>query len=299
MASVQHVAAPLSVGRPERRIAIEPCSTRYWGEILVGKTAFAGALVGCLGLTFMVATPAAAMDSSDITRPDVAEAGSGINVSVHTYSASGKVSVTGPASTKVATIKARNYKATGRINLPGCAGTYRVRADCGKADRALSDPFVVVAKGHPLKATCTVAEQGFTVGPRYQGASWGVVLRKDSPDLWASSVELALTFKNAAGTVIATEQAYGQPIPPGQSIIAADDSWPDAAGATTMEVATACKTSIEPGTQPIPASGSIKDGEALTVASGQVVNTTSYTMSSMTRVYFLVRDASGKIVAGS
>lgn len=270
-------------------------------------TLLASAALGSTALVLGVlvcATPASALSSYSIKLPGQAvRAGSTFTVKIDgVYSTPGcAVSMVGAKKTAPISVKAKNYVVTARIKAPaGTVGQYRVKVACGKGGAAMSDPIMVVAKTSPLQATCDVAENGFLL-QHFDYANFGSIIHNASPELTATDVQLALTYRDAAGNVVTTASVSNYTdIGPGSSVIVSDE-FTKATGAVSVTVATTCKTALTPPAAPIPGTGTwapAAEYSSYQHFAGQFVNPLPYTLDDHSRVDFVLRNAAGQIVAG-
>jgi len=197
-------------------------------------------------------------------------------------------------------VKVRNSEAKARIRLPGTSGIYRVKASCGTDGTASSAPFVVVGRTSPLAATCEVLESGFSVDSKHWYVSFGAVVRNSSPELSATDVEVAFTFKDAAGNVILNYGLRPGDVPPGSTIVAGRTSIV-ANGATSLTVTPRCTTATEKVIPVAPGDGSVYVHPNISFEisiSGQFANPASFPVSSQAPIGFILRDPFGHIIAG-
>lgn len=273
-------------------------SGRIEGLLIFGV----GALLTAAGTALPVSPAVATVSSDSITvAADVVRAGALVPVTVTslTSAAACRISIVGPVRSRTVVVKVRNYEAKTRFRVPAVApGEYRVRAACGRDGTALSEPFRVVATGSPITASCDVTESGFSLNAAMTTATFGTVLANRSPDLTATNVELALTWRDASGNVVKTSSLYAQDIPPGRSVLAAAERL-EAPAAASVSVAALCKTGESSALAPIDGTGTTRrDSDNELMTTGQFTNTSGATISASSEIVLLLRNGSGAIVGG-
>lgn len=258
-----------------------------------------------IGLALASAPPAAALDSSDIQLSALSvNQGSPLKVKIpYVYGAKFcTLTLTGPKRSKPVRAKVRNRKNEASASIPTKGlptGSYVVRANCGKAGKATSSSFSVVAKGAPTEATCDVTDYGFSAAARDK-TSFGVQLTNRSPALSATSVELSIAFLDASGNTLSTTSLYAMSIPPGESVIDGDTE--DVAGVASIRVDALCSSTADavdtllrgPATAITPRDSSYYPTEI----SGVIQNTTGYIISDFSRISYVVRNPAGAITGG-
>jgi len=197
-----------------------------------------------------------------------------------------------------ANLPVRNSSAQGRIVVPRTfKGSTIARVACGKDGTATSDPIMVVGPNEPTAATCNVLEYGFGVSSSGYAYS-GLIVRNSAPSLAADDVEIALTYRDAAGRVVKTDTIrHYDGIAPATTVILAG-STSVGTSPTSLTVATRCSTSTKAVPVPLPSSGTIVAERFSMTVQGEFRNSYSRTVSRSSKVAYLVRNASGTIVGG-
>lgn len=271
----------------------------------VTRTSF-HVIAASLGIAFAYSvvpvTPASALSAYDIQlKGNVVHAGGMLPVKVTRLyqGTSCKLGLVGPKKTIPVVARVKNETATAKLRAPaGPVGIYRVRAACGKNGTALSDPVMVVAASSPMAATCDVTESGFTMDSNGIDVTWGAVVRNASPELSATSVELAFSFKDASGAVVATTSERPTDIAPGGTVLVGERIF-TAPGAVSLTVASRCETSLDPADPAVLGTGVIAtDRWGDNAASGQFVNGTNYTWARSSDLQFVFRNGNGSVAGG-
>lgn len=254
-----------------------------------------------------------AFSSTDITfaSPSV-NVGSPLTFTAkYVYNSSCSVTAVGARRGKPATFKVRNDTVQGKLSTRGLpAGRYQLSIKCGSDAPVRSSAFFIVPKGSPTRATCDVAEQGFTAGVnRYFNSpgdlTYGVRLVNASPALTATRVELAVSFFDASGTLLKTISDIAYDIPPGgetvtglSSLRSYDGALP---GVASMRIQARCQSEVDQqyGFTPGQAAWMRADRNNVLEFGGTITNSQSFTMDSRNSgLNFVIRDAAGNIIGG-
>lgn len=253
----------------------------------------------------LAAPPVSALSAYDIQIPEVVKAQAQMPVKItNLYDAkSCTIAVRGATPTKAVVAKVHSGAVTVRLRLPaGPPGRYTIRATCGRDGTATSRPFTLVAKSSPLQASCDVIEYGFSMrgseSPQVK-ATFGAVVANSSPELTAQSVELALTFRDAGGNVVATDTVTVRDIAPGARVYVGD-SYVETAPATSLSVLSSCKTSTTAVEAGVVGTGGVQlDSDGDPIMQGQFVNPMPFTLDKYSAVAVVLRNASGQLIGGT
>lgn len=262
------------------------------------------ALAAIAGTAAVVsAAPANALSASSIVLSALSvNQGSPIGVKVDYLWLTSKCTMrlTGAGSTKPTVVTVRNNSVKASLKTTGLpVGKYTVAVNCGKGNQATSAPFTIVPKGAATTATCDITENGFSASAQNETA-YGAVVTNRSTALGATSVQLSIAFKDAAGTTLATESEYAQDIPPGQSVLIGGSA--KATGVSSITVSALCKSTTDPVIAKLRGQAqsiAARDSDFYpTTASGQFANTTGFVLSGSSTMDFITRNAAGQITGG-
>ena len=247
-----------------------------------------------------VGTPRISAYSIQLT-PRIVQAGSRLTVVISNLFNTRQctVVIAGVSGQRPVVLRVRNSEAKGFVAIPANQrGELRVRVSCGKDGSATSEPVTVVGPGEPTQATCSVVEKGFGYSSTGSTLSVGLRVRNSAPSLDAGSVEIALTFRDASGTVVKTSTISNYSGIPAASTVVMSSNYIEATAAVTLETAIRCSTATEPVDPVLPTTASIGRGSDDDEISGFVLNTLARTIGRSSEVNYLVRSPSGAIKGG-
>lgn len=257
-----------------------------------------------IGAVSLLAPPAAsALDSSSVSLSALSlSAGKPMTVTIkYLYSATScTLAITGGTAAPAKAYPVRDGEVTARLSTARLRpGRYAVRAVCGKDGRATSNPFVIVPNGEPTSATCDVTDKGFSVNT-YE-MEYGVQVTNRSSVLTATDVALAINWLSASGAVLQSTEASVSDIAPGESMLAGGgiNAVP---GVASITVASLCKSGVEkPGPRQRGQATWIKERSSdywPTEFGGTMTNALPFTVSEDSWIWFVTREASGRITGG-
>ena len=232
--------------------------------------------------------------------PRIIQAGKQVSIQVSgIYSArTCQVTLVQGRKTGKGTLRVSNYSAKGKVLVPrSFAGQTVARVACGKDGTATSAPFVVVGPNEPTSATCEVLEKGFSQ-TRDNTAYLGLTVRNSAPTLSAESVEIAVTYRDSGGGVLKTDTIYlYDGIPAATTVVLSEstDVGMPAASVTLQSRCTTATTAVDPV---LPSSARFVSSSYSMDVRGEVLNSLSRTISDLSSVHYLVRNASGAIIGG-
>jgi|1186.fasta_scaffold01376_2 hypothetical protein len=238
-----------------------------------------------------------------LTSPASAAQGSTVRATVVVSRAvprcTGTLRHAGTSSAKVVAVVRLRASFAWRLPATAAPGTWTIAVKCGRAGSAFGSFKVTRRTTPPAAVMVAVEKSGFSVAGTELG--YGVVLRDTSATRDAVGVTVTVNVVDAANRVLRTDTSHLSGIPAGSTYYFGGDVFLDA-GSAPASLQVSVRTE---GDQPKRLAGPQVAGLTATADAagrvhlhGELTNTATQPMSSLTRISGVVFDTAGNVIGG-